>query len=52
VPSLSLLIAIPMLRELPTNLQTTGVVLVTAGMLLALGLYDPAKWRRAARTTT
>jgi drug/metabolite transporter (DMT)-like permease len=50
VPSFSLLIAIPILHELPTPLQTVGVVLVTAGMVLALGLYDPAKWRRASRS--
>jgi drug/metabolite transporter (DMT)-like permease len=50
VPSFSLLIAIPILHELPTPLQTVGVVLVTAGMVLALGLYDPAKWRRAGRS--
>ena len=52
VPSFSLLIAIPILHELPTQLQTIGVVLVTAGMVLALGLYDPAKWRRAPRSAT
>jgi drug/metabolite transporter (DMT)-like permease len=52
VPSFSLLIAIPILHELPTHLQTIGVVLVTAGMVLALGLYDPAKWRRAPRSAT
>jgi drug/metabolite transporter (DMT)-like permease len=50
VPSFSLLVAIPILHELPTQLQTIGVVLVTTGMVLALGLYDPAKWRRAARS--
>ena len=50
VPSFSLLIAIPILHELPTQLQMIGVVLVTAGMVLALGLYDPAKWRRAPRS--
>ena len=52
VPSFSLLFAIPILRELPTRLQIIGVVLVTGGMLLVLGLYDPAKWRRAARAAT
>jgi drug/metabolite transporter (DMT)-like permease len=50
VPSFSLLIAIPLLHEVPTPLQTIGVVLVTLGMLFALGLHDPAKWRRAPRT--
>jgi drug/metabolite transporter (DMT)-like permease len=52
VPSFSLLVAIPMLHELPTRLQLSGVVLVTLGMVLVLGLYDPAKWRRAARAAT
>jgi drug/metabolite transporter (DMT)-like permease len=45
VPSFSLLVAVPLLRELPTRLQLAGVVLVTLGMLFALGLHDPAKWR-------
>jgi drug/metabolite transporter (DMT)-like permease len=49
VPSLSLLVAIPLLGELPTALQLVGVVLVTLGMLGALGLYAPARWRFAAR---
>jgi len=45
VPSFSLLIAIPLLDERPTQLQVVGVLLVTAGMLFALGLHDPARWR-------
>ena len=49
VPSFSLLIAIPLLHELPTALQVVGVALVTAGMLFALGLHDPAKWRSPLR---
>jgi drug/metabolite transporter (DMT)-like permease len=52
VPSFSLLVAIPVLHELPTHLQLLGVALVTLGMVLVLGLYDPAKWRRAARAAT
>jgi drug/metabolite transporter (DMT)-like permease/DNA-binding beta-propeller fold protein YncE len=47
VPSFSLLFAIPILGEIPTRLQVVGVVVVTAGMLLVLGLYRPARWRRA-----
>jgi drug/metabolite transporter (DMT)-like permease len=47
VPSFSLLLAIPLLHELPTALQLAGVALVTAGMVFALGLHEPAKWRRA-----
>ena len=42
VPSFSLLIAIPLLHEVPTGLQIAGVVLVTAGMLFALGLLTKA----------
>lgn len=45
VPTFSLLIAIPLLHELPTPLQIAGVLFVTAGMVLALGLHDPARWR-------
>lgn len=47
-PSFSLLLAIPLLHEIPTRLQLTGVALVTAGMVFALGLHDPAKWRAPA----
>jgi drug/metabolite transporter (DMT)-like permease len=49
VPSFSLLLAIPLLHEVPTTLQVVGVVLVTAGMVFALGLHDPAKWRSPLR---
>ena len=45
VPTFSLLIAIPLLKETPTQLQLVGVLFVTAGMMFALGLHDPAKWR-------
>ena len=44
-PSFSLLFAIPLLHEIPTRLQLAGAGLVTAGMVFALGLHDPAKWR-------
>jgi drug/metabolite transporter (DMT)-like permease len=50
VPTFSLLIAIPLLHELPTHLQLAGVVLVTIGMVFALGLSDPTKWRALPRT--
>ena len=33
------------LHETPTELQLVGVAFVTAGMVFALGLHDPAKWR-------
>jgi drug/metabolite transporter (DMT)-like permease len=45
VPTFSLLLAIPLLHETPTELQLVGVLFVTAGMVFALGLHDPAKWR-------
>jgi len=47
VPSFALLFAIPILGEIPTRLQIVGVAVVTAGMLLVLDLYHPARWRRA-----
>jgi len=34
-----------MLHETPSELQLVGVVCVTAGMVFALGLHDPTKWR-------
>ena len=45
VPAFSLLLAVPMLHETPSELQLVGVVCVTAGMVFALGLHDPTKWR-------
>jgi len=45
VPAFSLLLAVPMLHETPSELQLVGVVFVTAGMVFALGLHDPKKWR-------
>jgi drug/metabolite transporter (DMT)-like permease len=45
VPTFSLVIAIPLLDERPNELQLLGVVFVTAGMVFALGLHDPKKWR-------
>jgi drug/metabolite transporter (DMT)-like permease len=47
VPTFSLLLAVPLLHETPTELQLVGVAFVTAGMVFALGLHDPAKWRAA-----
>jgi drug/metabolite transporter (DMT)-like permease len=45
VPTVSLVLAIPLLGEIPTELQLLGVVLVTTGMLFALGLHDPKRWQ-------
>jgi drug/metabolite transporter (DMT)-like permease len=50
VPTFSLLIAIPLLHELPTHLQLAGVLLVTAGMVFALGLNNRATWRALPKT--
>jgi drug/metabolite transporter (DMT)-like permease len=44
-PTFSLLLALPLLHETPTELQLVGVAFVTAGMVFALGLHDPARWR-------
>jgi drug/metabolite transporter (DMT)-like permease len=45
VPTFSLLLAVPLLHETPTELQLVGAMFVTAGMVFALGLHDPTKWR-------
>jgi drug/metabolite transporter (DMT)-like permease len=45
VPTFSLLLAIPVLHETPSELQLVGAMFVTAGMVFALGLHDPRKWR-------
>jgi drug/metabolite transporter (DMT)-like permease len=47
VPAFSLLLAIPLLHERPTPLQLAGVAFVSLGMVLALGLHDPKRWRGA-----
>ena len=52
VPAFSLLVAIPLLHERPTPLQLAGVAFVSLGMLLALGLHDPARWRGAVMRAT
>lgn len=50
VPTFTLLINLLVLGELPTRLEIGGVVLVSAGMVLALGLFDAATLRRARAT--
>jgi drug/metabolite transporter (DMT)-like permease len=45
VPTFTLLLAVPLLGETPHALQLVGVFCVTAGMVFALGLHDPARWR-------
>jgi drug/metabolite transporter (DMT)-like permease len=57
VPAISVLIGIPALGEIPTALQLAGVVVVSAGMLVAVGALSypsPAKrgeggWPKASR---
>ena len=41
VPGFALILAIPVLGDIPTILQVTGVILVTTGMFFALGLVQP-----------
>ena len=41
VPAISVLIGIPALGEIPTALQLAGVVVVSAGMLVAVGASTP-----------
>jgi drug/metabolite transporter (DMT)-like permease len=40
VPAVAVLMAIPALGIVPTGLQVTGIVLATAGLILAIGLLD------------
>jgi drug/metabolite transporter (DMT)-like permease len=46
-PALALLMAIPLLGEIPTWISIAGVVIVTAGILVTLG---PRLFRPAPRT--
>jgi len=43
VPAIALLIGAPLLRETPGALQLAGMAMATAGLFLAVGLYD--EWR-------
>lgn len=47
VPAFTLIINVLVLAELPTRVEIGGVALVSAGMVLALGLYDRAARRQA-----
>jgi drug/metabolite transporter (DMT)-like permease len=40
VPGIAVLLAIPVLNEYPTTLELIGVLVVSVGMMLALGLFD------------
>jgi drug/metabolite transporter (DMT)-like permease len=48
VPALSILIGIPIVGEIPSILQITGLVLVTVGLLASIGVFNRLfGWRRA-----
>ena len=40
VPAVSVLIGIPIVGEIPGALQIAGLVLVTAGLLVTIGIFD------------
>ena len=46
VPAVSIVIGVPIVHELPNAYQIAGLLLVTAGLLSAIGLFGP---RRAPR---
>jgi drug/metabolite transporter (DMT)-like permease len=48
VPALTILFGAPLLGETPTGSQIAGLVAVTAGLLLAVGLWDRWRDRRMA----
>jgi drug/metabolite transporter (DMT)-like permease len=40
VPGTTVILAVPILGELPTTLELIGVIIVSIGMMLALGLFN------------
>jgi len=46
VPAVSILIGIPIVGELPDVFQISGLLMVTAGLLIAIGIF---RWRPARR---
>ena len=46
VPGAASMLAIPVLREVPSLLQVLGIVAVVAGLLLAFGAAGPLLSRR------
>jgi drug/metabolite transporter (DMT)-like permease len=48
VPAVSIMIGIPIVGELPNTVQIAGLLLVTAGLLGAVGVF---RWRRPERRT-
>lgn len=51
VPASTILLAIPMLGDIPNSFQITGVIIVTTGMVFALGLAEVTKNKRKAGTS-
>lgn len=48
VPAISILIGIPAIGEIPTPLQVAGLVTVSAGLAVAIGLFGRLRARAAA----
>ncbi len=46
VPGIAVLLALPVLGEVPTSIEIIGVCVVTIGMVAALGLLKPRKPKR------
>ncbi len=46
VPATTIILAIPMLGDIPNNIQIIGVIIVTTGMIFALGLAEATKTGR------
>lgn len=52
VPALSVVIGIPLLGENPSSSQVAGLVAVSFGMLIAVGVFDRLAAQRTANSTT
>ena len=48
VPAISILIGIPLIGEIPSRLQLVGLGLVSAGLLIAVGVLNRLSTRRSA----
>ena len=49
VPAAAILLGVPVAGEWPNTLQLTGLALVTAGLLIAIGLLRAPAWTRGRR---
>jgi drug/metabolite transporter (DMT)-like permease len=45
VPAVAILLGVPIVGEVPTWFQTTGLALVTSGLLIAIGIVRLPSWR-------